>query len=603
MDPRNRQSFGNLLRDIYTEDRFQIIERIPRAKRYMDWAILILAVASVLMFAMFFLFHLRVRALFRVSIALDVIFFVDYILRTYYSGKRFGHPWSAALAKNNYCARWYGIIDAIAVFPSILAHLIRFTDLLGSFSRISRIMRIFRVARVLRIVRSFRILRESARLSKNIRRFQSKLRAEFRFAFILIAVILLLGMIGLYELESPTNPEFHGVGPLLYWSLMSLFGQYDTSVIHSPYSQFIGLVIVFCGVAFLGVISGSITSFFMDKINRHMKGKDPFRGDGHVVICGWNSKVPELLQHLSRIENVEYIVLLFDRGRDEEDLGGLTEFKNRNASVKLKTHWVRGDPRNPDHLHSANLTHARKVIVLADETADLKDEQDKDARTLLTTQIINTVFDEETSPAKRRPDITVELLSQQSVSIATRMGVNHIVYADEIICQYMVLDVHSRSAGKVFERLIEPEDENVYIIRVIINDDAIGKDNFLSALETHCRESKSILLGVEIQGALFVEALRGNHRIYDMLSENGLLSAAEEYFTKSTKRHLRAWVDSAEGVISATSIPYESFPILNIRERLELVSEFVGGCEFVPGQSLPLSAVLLAGKDPLEIIL
>jgi voltage-gated potassium channel len=356
-------------------------------------------------------------------------------------------------------------------------------------------------------------------------------------------------------------------------------------------------------VAFLGIISGSITTFFMDKLNRNMKGKDPFRGESHVIICGWNSKVPELLQHLSRIGDIEHIVLLFDRGKEEEDLGGFTEYQNTHEGIMLALHWVRGDPRNQEHLQNANLTRARKIIILADDTSDLKDEQDKDARTLLTTQIIRTMFEEDSSALRSAPDITVELLSQQSVAIATRLGVSHIVYADEIICQYMVLDVHSRSAGKVFERLLEPEDENVYIISIKFRDDSLGRENFLSAVEAYCQKKMMILLGVEIHGALFVDALKGNPRMYDLLSRHGLLSVAEEYFTRSTKRHLRAWVDDAEGTIPGASIPFEGFPILNIRERRDLVNEFIAAGEFIAEQTLQVSAVVVAGSDPETIIL
>jgi voltage-gated potassium channel len=83
-----------------------------------------------------------------------------------------------------------------------------------------------------------------------------------RVAAVAIGVVI-LGSLVAYYAEHPTNPEFATVGDALWWGIVTLTTVgYGDIVPHTTTGRWAAVTIMITGVAVLGVLAGSLASFF-----------------------------------------------------------------------------------------------------------------------------------------------------------------------------------------------------------------------------------------------------------------------------------------------------------------------------------------------------
>ena len=75
--------------------------------------------------------------------------------------------------------------------------------------------------------------------------------------------VVLLGSLVAYHAEHPTNPEFATVGDALWWGIVTLTTVgYGDIVPKTPAGRWAAIIIMITGIAVLGVLAGSLASFF-----------------------------------------------------------------------------------------------------------------------------------------------------------------------------------------------------------------------------------------------------------------------------------------------------------------------------------------------------
>ncbi len=590
------------LRDTYTEHRFQKAERIPRSKKRMDAVILVLAGVSVLLFVYEWTSSTYPAILNQLSILLDLIFLLDYLLRLYFSGAQGQDGFTWTKASNHYAYRWYGIVDWIAVFPPLLTHVFHVGLGVDQFSRISRFFRIARMTRVLRVLRTLRLVQESERFSENIQEYRKKLSRELLGSFLFVVFSMFLGVVGIYYAEQGTGSDFQNLGETVYWSVLSVMGQADGSGFTNWISRSIAVMIIFIGIAFFGIVAGSITTFFMDNMSKQMQGRDKYDGKGHVIICGWNSKISELMQHLRKVPDLKVVLLLFDRGNPEEDIAEFDKLQNPHTGEYLSAFWIRGNPRSTDDLNRANVLEAKSVIVLSDYSKTNLDEDDIDARSLMTLEMIHEIKVDAQWGAGRAgeelsgAEVTVELLTMQSIPLARKYA-HHVVYADDLICQYITLDTQSREAGQVYERLIDPTDQNVYLMDITRLESQNGR-GFIGEIDSKFKAHALLFLGLHISDELLVRFARGNKALYDLIKQADLLEAAEGILKGQYGVSLLSYVENPPKEMHRKNGSGRGMTILNPLARHELMEymlQQLSESSYPPGS---LKAIGMSGKYP-----
>jgi len=121
--------------------------------------------------------------------------------------------------------------------------------LIPGISGASAVLLLARLARVARLLLA----------TAGLRRFAARL-GKVALAAGLVVVIASLAA---YQAEHKTNSEFATVGDSLWWGIVTLTTVgYGDIVPHTSAGRFAGIVIMFTGIAVLGVLAGSLASLF-----------------------------------------------------------------------------------------------------------------------------------------------------------------------------------------------------------------------------------------------------------------------------------------------------------------------------------------------------
>ena len=121
--------------------------------------------------------------------------------------------------------------------------------LIPGLSGASAILLLARLARVARLLLA----------TAGLRRFAARLGKIALVA----GVVVLIASLAAYQAEHKTNPEFATVGDSLWWGIVTLTTVgYGDIVPHTTAGRFAGIVIMFTGIAVLGVLAGSLASLF-----------------------------------------------------------------------------------------------------------------------------------------------------------------------------------------------------------------------------------------------------------------------------------------------------------------------------------------------------
>ena len=584
-------------KQMYTEHRFIVPNLVPKIKKWGDDMMLIAALATIGLFWIESASHHKIFWIDVTSIAFDLLFMLDYSLRVVFSGhatetlslrQRSGETrghfnarklltpirQSVGKALNNYVLRWYGIVDLMAwVFP-VAYHMFNFGLLAEEYARLARFFRIMRTARLLRLLRAFRWFKETMHLRNNMAQFFKFINKELIASVVIMFVLIAAGTLYLMEMEGAANPAFKDPFKAVLWSISSVLGQPDNDGLVYQSSRFIAIGILFCGIIATGFVTGSITTYIINRMDNKLMGNDQMNGKGHVVICGYNSRLSELISQLFAGKTTSTIVLLFDRDNEKEDIISDMHLEDVDLGTKHDVLWVRGNPRSSADLHKAGVDNACSVIILADETNGLEDEEDRDALSLMTLEILSDFLDNPTAAyhdpkndgplemgiakfetirrwmkkdnswtwkkltsrdttiytksANGRPSITIELLSSESVRVARRLTnkagvrkVDHIVYADDLICKYITLENSTGNAVDVYDDILDPQSVEMLQFRISIQGEWMPSDLWtekpgtmphskgcLDFIQEYTYPKGLIFLGIKIHESVICEWLK-----------------------------------------------------------------------------------------------
>jgi voltage-gated potassium channel len=111
----------------------------------------------------------------------------------------------------------------------------------------------------------FVVLLRLARLARVLRASRGSRRLLQRLSRVLVVAggVVVIGSLVAYYAEHPTNQEFATVGDALWWGIVTLTTVgYGDIVPKTPTGRWAAVTIMVTGIAVLGVLSGSLASFF-----------------------------------------------------------------------------------------------------------------------------------------------------------------------------------------------------------------------------------------------------------------------------------------------------------------------------------------------------
>lgn len=208
--------------------------------RIFDWSVIALILVSTITLSLetFPDLSSTMRTVFHVCEALFVgLFTLEYCLRV-----------ATAPHRLRYIFSFYGIVDLMAVLPSLLS--MGLLDL-----RALRIVRLFRILRILKLTRYSRAM---ARFGKAI----ALAKEEIVLFLAVTAIVLYLSAYGIYHFEHAAQPEaFASVVHSLWWATATLttVGYGDVYPVTAGGKLFT-FIILMCGLGIVAVPAGLLAT-------------------------------------------------------------------------------------------------------------------------------------------------------------------------------------------------------------------------------------------------------------------------------------------------------------------------------------------------------
>jgi voltage-gated potassium channel len=257
-----------------------------------------------------------------------------------------------------------------------------------------------------------------------------------RFLILTALTLLILGIcpIAIWLFERDSNPNIATLGAGYQWLVRTLF---ETS---SAYKLLTGpgfavyYIVRIAGVSLVAFATGTIASRLVTTVILKGKGLGATKAKGHVLICGWSSKGPEIVRELraKQLGDKRRIVVL---SRHEDD-------PTRDESVE----FLRGDPADATDLRRAGLLHCSTAIILADESTPAATPGDKDARTLLTCLAVESIC----------PDVysCVEVILSENRQHFAQTQVNEMVVSAELTGALLGGSAHTHGLSQLVSDLV-----------------------------------------------------------------------------------------------------------------------------------------------------
>ena len=186
------------------------------------------------------------------------IFSVEYLLRIWTAALNpsLGEtPWQR---RRGYAVSLFGLVDLIAILPSILAFAMPGIDL--------RSLRAVRLLRVLKFTHYSNALQDLWRAIHEERR-------AFMASMYVLGVAIILSSTMMYLAEHNAQPEkFSSIPRAMWWSIITLttVGYGDVSPV-TPLGQFLGALVAIMGVCTVALITGILASSFAVQMERRKR--------------------------------------------------------------------------------------------------------------------------------------------------------------------------------------------------------------------------------------------------------------------------------------------------------------------------------------------
>ncbi|MEK7818363.1 MAG: ion channel [Bacteroidota bacterium] len=278
-----------------------------------------------------------------------------------------------------------------------------------------------------------------------------------------ISLLWYVAAVLIYFSEKIENDQmFTSIGDALWWSIVTIatVGYGDKYPI-TPMGRVMAGGVIISGVVLFSMLTATISSIFVERKMKQRQGLSPTKLKNHIIICGWNSHVEEILRIFtlySHKNNNNFKIVLVNESQPEKMEALLETYSS------LEIDFIRGNHTIETILNHANIKYASSVLVVPDVIAgkgNLSDE--RTLHSVLTIKSINP-----------KVKIFVHLFDNENYSHLKRANADDIIVSDQHIGMMLANNIIFPGATQVTLNLLDYEKGND-IHRVEIPNEFIGK--------------------------------------------------------------------------------------------------------------------------------
>lgn len=363
---------------------------------------------------------------------------------------------------------------------------------------------------------------KKANLKKRLkRRFLSLKDNTFFQIFITLLLCVHLGGFIIFLLENDPSKTAGNIiqhwGEGIWWAFITVFtiGYGDYFPVTSA-GRVTATIIGLFGISIISVLTATISSKFVEQRLRRGQGLEPVKLKKHVVICGWNFNVENIIFTLAAELDFPSIVLV-----NSCDPASIAELIERHKGAEVS--FVAGDFASDAVLDRASVRTAECVIIVADSnelTANKADE-----KTIITTLTIKNM-----NPKVR---VYAHIINPDNAQHLRRAKADDVVISDNYSGFLLAMHVTNPGVPRAVDELLSFRYGNE-LVRLEIPDEYVGK-TFWQLHEYMKSERNAILIGIarESKAVVLDDLLSDDNSYLDQfirkkLQESGKKFAEEE---------------------------------------------------------------------------
>jgi voltage-gated potassium channel len=263
------------------------------------------------------------------------------------------------------------------------------------------------------------------------------------------------------------------------------------------YARTTALIVVIIAAALRALLIAAIVSAFVNRVLAQGKGKGRVKMENHILICGWNSRVKQLIDVLQREAFGAGVPLVL-----------LAELET-NPYPDLKLKFIHGNATHLEDLERAGIATARAAIAVTDESDnDPHMDSTYDARAVLTVLALKQ--------ANPKLHVVAQLRDPENRKHFERARADEIIASSEMSEGLLARSALNIGIAEAFSQLLRLDTpQEVYIIDA--PQDMEGK-SFQAALVHFQLRQGNILLGVIESGVTLLcppsaYKIHGNSRL------------------------------------------------------------------------------------------
>ncbi len=287
----------------------------------------------------------------------------------------------------------------------------------------------------------------------------------------------------------------------LWWAIVTMTTVgYGDMAPSTDLGRAIAIIIMFSGIILIAIITATISSTVITKKIMEGKGLEKINLTDHIIICGWNSNIFNLIKGLDSKKNIHKIVLVNNQPQNDID-----NIVSSFSSVK----FVRGDYSLDAILSKANAIRAKYALILNDINEDEK--------VILTTLTLKKL--------SNKIKVIAQMNDKNKIHFLKRANADAILSGDDYTSFMAISNIVEPSSAYVINSLIDASSDNSIMSRKIPTE-FIGKT--FDELHTYFfSENGKICLGLfnNVDNVGISDILSSDNSALDKFIENKLKDA------------------------------------------------------------------------------